>query len=100
MLKIAAEKEQVILLEARNTSGDNVLHVAVDANSIDVVQYLLKCGCDVNGKGAMKNTALHSAASKGYRDIVEVLLKVSSFQEKTRNICFHLYKLKNFQIFT
>ncbi|VDD89908.1 unnamed protein product [Enterobius vermicularis] len=79
---LEAEKEQVILLEARNTSGDNVLHVAVDANSIDVVQYLLKCGCDVNGKGAMKNTALHSAASKGYRDIVEVLLKEILLESK------------------
>ena len=67
------------LLKLRNNSEDTVLHLAADANCIDVVKFLLESGCDVNETRAMRNTALHSAASKGYRELVEALLEVYVF---------------------
>uniref|UniRef100_A0A0N5AW09 ANK_REP_REGION domain-containing protein n=1 Tax=Syphacia muris TaxID=451379 RepID=A0A0N5AW09_9BILA len=60
-------------IEAKNSSEDRALHLAVDANCTSIVEALIEFDCDVNATRAFGNTALHSAASKGYKNIVQML---------------------------
>jgi len=59
-----------------DSSGFTPLHYAVRASKIEIVECLLKSGCEVNAqtKGS-KATALHRACMKGRPEIVQLLLK-------------------------
>jgi len=86
-------------INARNNSGQNPLDMAIDQNHKDILNLLvangagpssifaaaqigdlasvkafLEEGINVNAKGARSRTALHVAASKGHREVVELLL--------------------------
>ena len=58
-----------------DSSGFTPLHYAVRASKIEIVDCLLKAGCEVNAqtKGS-KATALHRACMKGRPEIVQLLL--------------------------
>lgn len=56
-----------------NNAGYNILQVAVGANNIDLVRWLLSRGCDVN-RGVC-SLPLHIGCYWGYEEIVELLLK-------------------------
>ena len=59
----------------KNTIGEPILVEAVRQESLDIVRLLLGHGAQTNYVDYMDNTALHLAASKGYRAIVSLLLQ-------------------------
>ena len=87
-------------INARNNSGQNPLDIAVERNHKDILELLvangaepssiftavcigdlasvkvfLEEGVNVNAKDPRSRTALHIAARKGYREVVELLLE-------------------------
>lgn len=53
----------------------NCLHKAVAKNDLEMVDFLLKNGADVNAKaGRQRSTALHIAAKMGYHSVMLRLL--------------------------
>lgn len=58
-----------------NKSGDSLLHIASQANSKNVFNFLLEQGAGVNLFDTDGNTALHLAAMQGYSAITLQLIK-------------------------
>ena len=57
-----------------DSSGNTVLHYAVQAGEKDIAGLLVDRGVDINAKNNDGMTALHIAASKGNAGIVKLLL--------------------------
>lgn len=54
------------------------LHIAAAHGHLEIIEYLINAGIDVNAQGGTFSTnALERAASKGYLDIVEYLINKS-----------------------
>ena len=51
------------------------LHLAVDDESLDVLESMLQSGADVNAVTKRKRTALHMAAENGRDDVANLLLQ-------------------------
>ncbi len=62
-------------LETRDSFGRTPLHLAAVAGNVDVMQWLLEQGCDVNSKDKLGETPLHKAASHGHERAVNLLLR-------------------------
>ncbi|KAE8743675.1 hypothetical protein FOCC_FOCC010716, partial [Frankliniella occidentalis] len=61
----------------RNTQyGESLLHVAARRNRLAAVRAALEAGADPAHQDLRGNTALHLAASRGYKDVVAELLAV------------------------
>jgi ankyrin repeat protein len=62
-------------VDARDTHGNTLLHIAAREGHDKIVQYLIKKGATVNARNASKWTPLHSAASRrGNARVVESLI--------------------------
>ena len=64
-------------MEERDNEGNTPLALAVSKGHVDVVQYLLDQGADVNDDGCAKGkrTLLHIGVGFGHKEVVSVLLK-------------------------
>ena len=82
VLKVILEKEQVSLNKT-NKNGDTPLHLAAtvqwkyrfEGEHNEIVEFLLKCGADVNAENYDDQTPLHIAAKSGRMGIVRILIK-------------------------
>eukprot|EP00730_Choanoeca_flexa_P006526 TRINITY_DN12169_c2_g2_i5.p1 TRINITY_DN12169_c2_g2~~TRINITY_DN12169_c2_g2_i5.p1 ORF type:complete len:888 (+),score=255.09 TRINITY_DN12169_c2_g2_i5:75-2738(+) len=62
-------------VEAKKTNGGRALHVAADSNQSLAAEILVKeCKADVNALLLGDTTPLYLAASKGFNDVVKVML--------------------------
>jgi ankyrin repeat protein len=62
-------------LEEKNDAGWTALHVAINYGHINIVEYLVNNGADVEARyGPENNTPLMLATSKGDEEIVRFLL--------------------------
>jgi len=52
-----------------------ILHDAVEYRCIDICEYLIEFGVDINNQDVLLHTPLHEAARWNYLDICEYLLK-------------------------
>jgi ankyrin repeat protein len=70
-------KSQHTLANAFNTQPDpfgrTPLHLAVLENSVELVQFLISSGADINEKDKLGLTALHFAAQGGHKEIILLL---------------------------
>ncbi|KAK4227031.1 hypothetical protein QBC38DRAFT_208030 [Podospora fimiseda] len=66
------------LLEFRNEEGESLLGIAARYGYVEVVEYLLERGCDVNVTDDKGRTPLMEAALWGFPDIVKVLLRAGA----------------------
>lgn len=64
----------------RNKKGQTLLHIAILQNKVDVVEFLVEKGCDVDAMDNSSETPLHYAAKKGLQNI---LLFLVQFECKT-----------------
>lgn len=65
------------LLKDTDEEGMNLLHWACDRGHVEMVSTLCeRFGSDINVRDAFQQTPLHYAASCGYRDLTELLLKL------------------------
>ena len=69
LLDAGADKHAV------DTLNYTPLHIAVQNNRLDVVQYFVSIKCSLNRRGIGNFTPLHVAANYGYVDILETLIK-------------------------
>ncbi|MCM1158568.1 MAG: ankyrin repeat domain-containing protein [Bacteroidales bacterium] len=83
------------------------LHVASAHGQIEIVEYLIKCGLNVNQNGDISGgTPIRSAAENGHLDIIELLYQNGAkfdVSEATRNplfgaICNGHYEVAKFLI--
>ena len=60
-------------------AGNTYMHMAAGRGHVDVVKYLLTCGCpNVNSRDAHMSTPLHTAAHGRRLDVVECLIQSGS----------------------
>ncbi|KAG8582214.1 hypothetical protein GDO81_007963, partial [Engystomops pustulosus] len=72
--------------------GRTPLHLAANKGHLNVVQILLKAGCDLNFQDDGQQTALHRAAVVGHSDILAVLIQEGCAldrQDKDGNTALH-----------
>ncbi|XP_023808183.1 myotrophin [Oryzias latipes] len=69
--KVKTNKEANGILE----NGRNPLHVASDYGHVDVVEYLISVGADINAKDKYGFTPLISACFEGHLQCVKLLLE-------------------------
>jgi len=55
--------------------GMGLIHWATDRNAVEILQFLITVGADVNFRDGEQQTALHYAASCGHIDCMNVLLQ-------------------------
>lgn len=61
-----------VLLHARDEMG-TLLHIACLFNNKEMVEYFIKKGLDINSLNNRRQTPLYVAASRGRKDIVQIL---------------------------
>ncbi|XP_076315881.1 transient receptor potential cation channel subfamily A member 1-like [Tachypleus tridentatus] len=62
------------LLEFQDSSGQHVLHHAASRNNVDIVQFILDHGGDINSRDKNGNTALHLAVANNALETLNCLL--------------------------
>ena len=62
-------------LNVKDERGSTPLLLAAYYGHLEVVQYLLAAGADIDAKDSTGNTALMGVCFKGYEDIAEVLVE-------------------------
>ena len=65
------------IIEARDGSGNGLLHAAVQQGDEDLVRWLLNKGLDTTVKNNVGSTPLHLAAAAGREDLLRTLIKTS-----------------------
>lgn len=72
-------------INCRDAQGRNStpLHLAAGYNNIEVAEYLLENGADVNAQDKGGLIPLHNASSYGHLDIAALLIKYSTFVNAT-----------------
>ncbi len=79
------------LVNITDDKGRTILHQAVTANRIDLVEVLIAsssiedCRIDFNVTTINGDTALHIAASMGYADLITVMVKSGKFDVKVKD---------------
>lgn len=58
--------------------GMALLHWATDRNAIEIIEYLVKCGANVDQRDAEQQTPLHYAASCGHVEALRYLLTLNA----------------------
>jgi len=69
------EVDQVVLVNFRKQKGRTALHLASSRGHLNVVQYLLKAGVNVNGVATDGTTALHLACDEDASSVAVAVVK-------------------------
>lgn len=62
-------------LDRKDSDGNTPLHLAVRMQSLEMVEFLISKGCNVNISNNSGDTPLHFAYAKASKEIIEVLIK-------------------------
>ncbi|XP_072277282.1 CARD- and ANK-domain containing inflammasome adapter protein-like [Pyxicephalus adspersus] len=65
-------------INAVNSSGETLLHVAASNGHVPVIEYLISKGAKVDAKDKKRRTPLHRAAGNGHEEAVKVLLRAGA----------------------
>uniref|UniRef100_A0A8C5R000 Uncharacterized protein n=1 Tax=Leptobrachium leishanense TaxID=445787 RepID=A0A8C5R000_9ANUR len=65
-------------VNAVNSSGETLLHVAAANGHVPVIEFLITKGAKIDAKDVKKRTPLHRAAENGHLEAVRVLLKAGA----------------------
>ncbi|EPS39981.1 hypothetical protein H072_6288 [Dactylellina haptotyla CBS 200.50] len=60
---------------AKNSDKERALHTAAGKGNLELIEFLLKNGAQINGKGRDGSTILHISTKRGDDDIVRLLLQ-------------------------
>jgi len=75
-------EKNILLSQIIGKTGMTALHFAVDTQNIDMINFLLENGADINDpRKLLNNTPLHIAVEKELTDIVDLLLKKDANKE-------------------
>jgi len=78
-------KKDAKLIDADDKNNKEPLHWAAEKGHLQVVEFLISQGADVNAKNVADETPLHYSAGYGYKDIVKLLVsKGAAVNEKTK----------------
>ena len=73
------------MVHARSKYGDVPLHLAVDAGEVEIVDYLLSKGGELNDKTKFGFTPLHRSAWKGHLEMAKYLVDKGAVLNATDN---------------
>ena len=62
-------------LDTRDNDFRTLLHYSSSYGHLNVVEYLVEHGCDINSKDIQDQTPLHYSSSKGHLNVVEYLVE-------------------------
>ncbi|XP_018413383.1 PREDICTED: ankyrin-3-like [Nanorana parkeri] len=65
-------------VNAVNSSGETLLHVAASNGHVPVIRFLISKGAKVDAKDRKRRTPLHRAAENGHEEAVKVLLQAGA----------------------
>lgn len=65
-------------MDAKANDDWTILHIASQESNLEMVQYLVDKGSDINAKNASGSKPIHIAAREGYKDTVEFFLSKGS----------------------
>ena len=68
-------EDETQFLTIRDKGGNTLMHLASECGHLNVMEYLMKQGADINRKNHEGNTPLHLAVSNRKRNTVALLLK-------------------------
>jgi len=71
--QLISDKQE--LVNATNESGKTALHIASEKGHLEIVEYLLEGGADIEAKSIYELTPLFSAAETGNIELAEMLIK-------------------------
>lgn len=88
------------LISSKGSDGMTALHVAVEYNRADIVEFLLASKADVNAQDDGGGAALSTAANKGFKDIANLLLANGANADAKDNVgrtALHMAALRGFE---
>ncbi|MEE6495014.1 hypothetical protein FKM82_001929 [Ascaphus truei] len=65
-------------INAVNSSGESLLHIAAANGHVPVIKYLIRKGVKLDAQDKQRRTALHRAAENGHSDAVMILLQAGA----------------------
>ena len=75
IVRFLVSKKAPVNAPAQNPSKVTPLHAAVAGKHVEVVEYLVKNGADVNARQQGDFTPLHGAAANGHAQMVKILVE-------------------------
>jgi ankyrin repeat protein len=86
LTEVMSSPNQGVEINARDSEGKTVLHVAAQSGHVEIVDALLQRNIDVNALDDHQWTPLHLAAHEGQLDVIQLLLeKGADFLAKNRH---------------
>lgn len=74
-----------IVIDEQEPDGETLVMVAASNDRQDIVKYLLELGANVNIVSMQKDAdALSYACERGYKDMVDILIKAGAINHKTK----------------
>ena len=72
-VKALIEKD-ISLVSIKDNAGNTMLHNSVIIGSVEITEYLLSKGADINGVNTMLDTPLHEAINNGHDEVAKLLI--------------------------
>ena len=61
-------------IESHDRHGRTLVHIACSLGHLDILEFLIECGCNIDATSVTKQTPLMEACIGGHSNIIELLI--------------------------